>query len=173
MYQTGVDARVRGYLGRALSLELSAVQLYSTQARLVATWGLDEPAMRLRQEAEEEMQHADRIISRMLALGLAPGASQLMPVKLGRNLESLLRVDQGFEQELVNLYGAAVQHCTQIGDHDNRLFFQKLLEEEQTHGRELSKWIAELIGPAYMQEEAQPQRTPRYRRRPAGGRAEF
>mgnify|MGYP000101987846 CR=1 FL=1 len=42
------DQRILGYLGRALSLELSAVQMYSAQAQLVATWGLDEPARRAR-----------------------------------------------------------------------------------------------------------------------------
>jgi bacterioferritin (cytochrome b1) len=34
--------RVLGYLGRALSLELSAVQQYMTQASLVELWGLAE-----------------------------------------------------------------------------------------------------------------------------------
>ena len=32
------DQRVLGYLGRALSLELSAVQLYTAQARLAESW---------------------------------------------------------------------------------------------------------------------------------------
>ncbi|MEJ2509050.1 MAG: bacterioferritin, partial [Gammaproteobacteria bacterium] len=44
MMHRSPDQRVLGYLGRALSLELSAVQQYSTQARLVAAWGLNEPA---------------------------------------------------------------------------------------------------------------------------------
>ncbi|NNJ90420.1 MAG: bacterioferritin, partial [Gammaproteobacteria bacterium] len=56
------DVKVLGYLGRALSLELSAVQLYTTQARLVSIWGLDKAADRLRQEAQEETEHAERII---------------------------------------------------------------------------------------------------------------
>ena len=60
MLYARADLRVLGYLGRALSLEFSAVQLYSTQARLVATWGLAEPAERLKNESREEMEHADR-----------------------------------------------------------------------------------------------------------------
>ena len=47
MLTARVDQRILGYLGRALSLEFSAVQMYSTQARLVASWGLDGPAARL------------------------------------------------------------------------------------------------------------------------------
>ena len=56
MVYSSADPRVLGYLGRALSLELSAVQLYSTQAQLVASWGLAEPAARLREEREANMQ---------------------------------------------------------------------------------------------------------------------
>jgi bacterioferritin len=138
------DQGVLGYLGRALSLEFSAVQLYSTQARLVAYWGLASAAERLRHEAEEELQHTDRIIERMLALGVAPNASQLRPVKLGENLVQMLGINQRFEQELINLYYAAASYSARIGDHDSRLFFNALLEEERAHHRELLDWQAEL-----------------------------
>ena len=140
------DEAVLGYLGRALSLEFSAVQLYSTQARLVAYWGLADAAERLRHEAEEELQHTDRIIERMLALGVAPSASQLRPVKLGKNLVEMLQINEQFEQELVVRYQAAARHSARLGDHDSRLFFKALLEEERTHHKELLAWQSELLG---------------------------
>ena len=138
------DQRVLGYLGRGLSLELSAVQLYSTQARLVDTWGLAEVAGKLSAEASEELGHAERIISRMLALGVAPNASQLRPVRLGADLRSLLEHDYAFEKELVKLYSEACSHCSRIGDQDNRLFFEALLAEEQAHAGTLEQWLLEL-----------------------------
>ena len=138
------DQHVLGYLGRGLSLELSAVQLYSTQARLVDTWGLAEVAGKLSAEAGEELGHAERIISRMLALGVAPNASQLRPVKLGADLRSLLEHDYAFEKELVKLYSDASSHCKRIGDLDNRLFFEALLAEERAHADTLEKWLQEL-----------------------------
>ena len=144
MLKTRVDPRVLGYLGRALSLEFSAVQLYSTQSRLVAYWGLASAAERLRHEAEEELQHTDRIIERMLALGAAPNASQLRPVKLGENLVDMLKINQHFEQELIDLYHAAATYSARIGDHDSRLFFHALFDEERRHHKELLAWQAEL-----------------------------
>lgn len=146
MWSTQVDQRVFGYLGRALSLELTAVQQYTTQATLVGTWGLTEAANTFKHEAEEELQHAERIISRMLALGVAPNASQLRPVSLGNNLIELLQHNHKFEYELVELYKNAASHCAQIGDHDNRLFFETLLNEELAHGEHLGKWIEEIQG---------------------------
>lgn len=147
MRYANVDQRVLGYLGRALSLELSAVQLYATQARLVATWGLAGMAERLGTEAAEEMAHVDRIIGRMLALGAAPNASQLRPPGLGANLQELLQHNCSFENEMVRLYDDATRHCARIGDHDNRLFFETLLGEEQAHARQLLQWLEELQRP--------------------------
>jgi bacterioferritin len=138
------DQRVLGYLGRGLSLELSAVQLYSTQAKLVENWGLTEVAGKLSAEATEELGHAERIIGRMLALGVAPNASQLRPVKLGADLRALLEHDYAFEEELVSLYSAASSLCARLGDQDNRLFFEALLSEEQAHAKTLREWLQQL-----------------------------
>jgi bacterioferritin len=147
MPSTRADSRVLGYLGRALSLELSAVQLYTTQARLLGIWGLVEESTRLRKEAEEELGHAERIIGRMLALSVAPNASQLRPVKLGQNLQDLLAYDLEFENELVQLYAQATRHCTRIGDPDSRVFFETLLNEEQAHAHELVQWLERIKQP--------------------------
>ncbi len=151
MLTASADHKVLGYLGRALSLEFSAVQMYSTQARLVASWGLAEPAEKLRAEASEEMEHVDRIIARMLALGAAPNASQLRPAYVGKSLIELLRHDHAFELELVQLYRDAAVYCANRGDHDNRLFFEAILKEEQAHGQELAQWIARLEQPVSSQ----------------------
>jgi len=147
MFHIDTDERVLGYLGRALSLELSAVQLYSTQSKLVASWGFTDVAEKFRKESLEEMQHADRIISRMLGLGVAPNASQLRPVTLGRNLQELLQHDYAFENELIGLYDNATRYCASIADHDNRMFFEALLNEEKAHADDLSKWLQQLQQP--------------------------
>lgn len=144
MFHINTDERVIGYLGRALSLELSAVQLYSTQSMLVASWGLTGVAEKFREESREEMGHAERIISRMLALSVAPNASQLRPVRLGRNLQELLQYDYAFENELISLYDDATRYCISIADYDNRLFFETLLNEEKQHAVELTQWLQEL-----------------------------
>jgi bacterioferritin len=146
MLPVNADTRILGYLGRALSLELSAVQLYSTQAKLVDAWGLAEVAAKFSDEAAEELGHAERIISRMLAAGVAPNASQLRPVKLGQNLQELLQHNHAFELELVRLYEDASQHCARVGDHESRLFFTTLLGEEQQHAQHMLGWLAQLQG---------------------------
>ena len=144
MLAARADQRVLGFLGRALSLELSAVQQYSTQARIAVSWGLNEAAASFSKEAGEELQHADRIIERMLAVGVAPAASQLRPVKLAGDLSGLLTIDQQFEADVIEMYASAVRYCAGIGDHDSRVFFEELLQEEQAHHAELGNWLQRL-----------------------------
>jgi bacterioferritin len=149
MRHARIHPRTLGYLGRALSLELSAVQQYMTQASLVEAWGLSEAATRLREETVEEMQHAERIIQRMLALGVAPNASQLRPAGVARNLVDLLRQDAVLEAEIVALYQEAVTFCDRVGDQTNGDFFLGLLQEEAAHAQEIDNWLASLGVPRY------------------------
>ena len=147
MQYASADPQVLGYLGRALSLEMTAVQQYATQAKLVSAWGLADEARKLHEESLEEMGHVERVIARMLALGAAPNASILRPVKLGTSLRELLVADAELERDLVELYSQAAHHCARNGDHDNRKFFQDLLEEEQAHDVALIEWIKNLESP--------------------------
>jgi len=138
-----VHPRVLGYLGRALSLELTAVQQYMTQASLVELWGDAEAASRFRQETVEEMRHAEAIVQRMLTLGVAPAASQLQPVAHAPDLPGLLRHDLVLEQSLIHHYGEAVRFSLLIGDDDSQALFASLLSDEQHHLLELEHWLSQ------------------------------
>jgi bacterioferritin len=142
-----VHPRVLAYLGRALSLELTAVQQYMTQASLAESWGDREAADRFRHETVEEMQHAERIVTRMISLGVAPGASQLKAVTTAPTLEGLLERNTDLEDQLIRHYAEASRFCQQIQDDGNRSFFEALLAEEQSHGREVASWLADQQGP--------------------------
>lgn len=144
MRNARIHPRILGYLGRALSLEYSAVQQYMTQAALCEAWGLGDAADRFRRETVEEMQHAERIVKRMLALGVAPNSSQLKPAAAARSLVDLLRQDAVLESQIVTLYDEAVRYCSRIGDDENAAFFSELLEEEIKHAGEIEEWLLSL-----------------------------
>lgn len=139
-----VHPRVLADLGRALSLELTAVQQYLTQAVLVEHWGDSVSADRFRRETVEEMQHAERIVNRMIVLGVAPGASQLQPASHARDLAGLLRLVKILEDQLVAHYEEAFSFCQRVGDVDNQAFFHDLWLEERQHGEALETWLTSL-----------------------------
>lgn len=137
-------SRVLADLGRALSLELSAVQHYLTLAVLLDAWGDSTSADRFRRETVEEMQHAERLVKRMVSLGVAPGASALQPARHASDLAGLLRLSLALEEELIAHYREAVALCQRLGDSDNQAFFQQLWLEEQQHGVALDTWLSNL-----------------------------
>lgn len=139
-----VHPRVLADLGRALSLELTAVQQYLTQAVLVELWGDSVSADRFRRETVEEMQHAERIVKRMIGLGVAPGASQVQPAQHATSLAELLLLNQDLERRLVTHYGEAMELCQRIGDVENQAFFHDLWLEERQHGEALDAWLTSL-----------------------------
>ncbi len=138
--------RAAGFLGRALSFELSAVQQYMAHAALCEAWNLTDEGRHWREEAAGETKHAERIIQRMVKLGVVPSASQLRPVKVGGSLGELIAHNVRLEQDIVSLYSDATVTCLRGGDSDNAGFFQKLLDEEQEHARELQAWYESSTG---------------------------
>src|SRR2546425_12764566 len=62
------DARVIEYLNRGLRHELAAINQYWLHYRLLDNWGYRALAKKWRQESIEEMQHADKIVERIIFL---------------------------------------------------------------------------------------------------------
>ena len=144
MAMAAVHPRILGFLGRALSLELTAVQQYMTQASLVELWGDAEAAALFRQLTVEELRHSERLVQRMLSLGVAPAASQLRPVQHAADLVGLLNLNGVLEHDLIQLYADAVRFCVLSGDAGNADFFRALWNEEQDQGVELASWLQSL-----------------------------
>ncbi|BAP88535.1 putative Bacterioferritin [Burkholderiales bacterium GJ-E10] len=137
------DPRTIGYLRQGLNHEMSVVQHYITQGQLCALWGMDAECAYFRREASEELGHAAMIIRHMLALGLTPNATQLAAVRPGRDKAEFLVRDMQLEQEAVQLYAEAVDHCRRTRDETARQLFAALLKDEQAHLRELERMLAD------------------------------
>jgi len=138
------NPRVAGYLSRALCHELSVVQQYLTQAVLCELWGMTERAAYFRRESEEELKHAGQLIRHMIGFGLVPNATQLAPVRPGRDLREMLVLDRLLEWDAVRLYDEAGRQARRFGDQPSSDLFAALLADEQAHVGELDRMLVEL-----------------------------
>lgn len=134
------DPVVLGYLGRALSFELSAVQHYLSLAKLLELRGMPQAGEKFRHESLTEMEHVERLIGRMLALGVSPNSSCLKRPRLNGALPELIKHISDLEGEIIKFYEQAVSYCSHRQDHENRIFFALLLKDEQQHATELNSW---------------------------------
>ena len=132
-----VDPRTLGWLSRALTHEMSAVQQYLAQSVLARLWGDYALSSQLRREAVEELQHAERLMERLIVLGVAPSAGNLPPARLGRSVDDMLAADRILEVDAVRLYDEAVAHARRMRDPDSVALLEGILAEELAHVREL------------------------------------
>jgi len=132
-----VDPRTLGWLSRALTHEMSAVQQYLAQSVLARLWGDEALSSKLRSEAVEELGHAERLMERLIVLGVAPSAGNLPPSRLGRSVDELLAADRELEVDAVRLYQEAVAHAQRMRDSDGASLLADILAEEMEHVQEI------------------------------------
>jgi bacterioferritin len=132
-----VDPRTLGWLSRALSHEMSAVQQYLAQSVLARLWGDPSLAEHLRAEAIEELGHAERLMEHLIRAGVAPSAGSLAPARLGREVTDLLVADKRLELDAVRLYQEAHAHAVRMRDGVTAALLEDILNEEAAHVRDL------------------------------------
>ena len=139
-----MDPRLHGYLTRALSHEMAAVQQYMAQSKLCELWGMAEYCKHFRQDVIEELGHVESLMDALLKLGVTPHATQLPAVRLGRSLEEMVVIDRVLEVEAVRLYEEAAAYCTRARDFTHHALFSTILRDELQHLGDLDKMSAAL-----------------------------
>ena len=105
------DARVVEYLNRSLRHELTAINQYWLHYRLLDNWGYRDLAKKWRKESIEEMEHADKIVERIIFLDGFPNMQVLDPLHIGQNVREVLDCDLAAEMSARALYQEAATHC--------------------------------------------------------------
>ncbi|MCZ4351924.1 bacterioferritin [Roseovarius aestuarii] len=127
------DKKVIEYLNAALRSELTAVSQYWLHYRMQDDWGLGHMAKKSREESIEEMNHADKLITRILFLGGHPNLQKLDPLRIGQTPKETLECDLAAEHEARALYAEARQHCESVGDFVTKNIFEELMTDEEGH----------------------------------------
>lgn len=134
-----VDPRTLGWLSRALTHEMRAVQQYLAQSVLARLRGDESLAIKLRHEAVEEMVHAERLMEQLLLFGVAPSAGNLPPARLGRTNADMLAADRELEVDAVRLYQEALAHAQRMRDTGTAALLADILSEEMAHVQDIDK----------------------------------
>ena len=87
------DKKVIEQLNEALYLELGAVNQYWLHYRLLEDWGYTLLAKKERAESIEEMQHADKLVGRIIFLEGHPNLRTVSPLRIGQNVKEVLEAD--------------------------------------------------------------------------------
>jgi bacterioferritin len=127
------DPKVIDYLNAALTNELTAINQYWLHYRVLDNWGLKKLAAYERHESIEEMEHADKLAERILFLEALPNFQAIHKLKVGENVEEVLKADLALEHEAIPLLKDAAEHARNVKDHTSAQIFEDILKNEEEH----------------------------------------
>jgi bacterioferritin len=127
------DDQVIQNLNETLRNELTAVNQYWLHYRMLDNWGVHRLAEFERHESIDEMKHADRLAERILFLEGLPNFQMLGRLRVGENVEEILRADLELEREAVTQLKGAIAHAESVRDYVSRDLFSDILENEEKH----------------------------------------
>lgn len=141
--------RVIDSLNRLLENELAAIDQYFIHSRMYEDWGLDKLYERLNHEMEEETQHSDWLIKRILFLEGVPCMTKRRELLIGSDVRSMMQNDLTLELEVVSCVREVIAICEEEGDYQTREVLEKLLfdtEEDHVYWLEQQLGLIEKIG---------------------------
>jgi bacterioferritin len=127
------DNKVIEFLNKALTNELTAINQYWLHYRVLKNWGLDKLAEYERGESIDEMKHADTLADRILFLEGLPNFQAIHNLRVGENVEEILKADLALEMDAIPLLKDAIGHCEEVRDYISREIFERILESEEEH----------------------------------------
>ncbi|HKK70250.1 MAG TPA: bacterioferritin [Candidatus Krumholzibacteria bacterium] len=126
-----VDAAIVEALNDVLTAELTAINQYFIHHKMCANWEYQRLAKLFYDESMEEMQHADKVIDRILYLDGVPNMQRYFNVLVGENVKEMHEVDLKLETTHVERLNKAIVLCREHGDNGSRLMLEEILADTE------------------------------------------
>jgi len=127
------DPKVIEFLNQVLKAELTAINQYFLHAEMCENWGYERLAKIVRKESIEEMQHAEKLMERILYLDGTPNMTDYFKINIGQTVEQQYKNDVQLEYDAVKRLNDGIQLCIQLNDGGSRELAEKILSDEEHH----------------------------------------
>ena len=132
------NSEVVQHLNQLLANEQSAVNQYLLHSQLLKDWGLEKMGATEREEALEEIGHAEQLIERILYLQGTPKVEGGEPAQNSSDVIEVLRRDLELEVRGIADLREGIAAAERAGDAVSRELMVKILTDEEGHEDHLS-----------------------------------
>ena len=129
-------------LNEVLTAELTAINQYFIDAKMLQNWGYLRLAEHFREDSIDEMRDAEKLIDRILFLDGMPNLQRLGTVRVGETPTEKLELALRVEAEAIERLNAAVARSVELGDSGSRDLFAEILRGEEEH----ADWLETQLG---------------------------
>ncbi|MER0169266.1 MAG: bacterioferritin [Nitrosomonas sp.] len=137
------NSKIIDLLNKLLAEELTAIDQYFAHSRMYEDWGFNKLYERIDHEMDDEKQHADHLIKRILLLEGVPVIGNRSPLRIGRDVPEMLQNDLTLERSVISALRDAIAICEQERDYQTREILENLLAEtEEDHAH----WLEQQLG---------------------------
>ena len=120
-------------LQTSLAMELTAAHQYQLHASVLTDWGMDLLATQMRKEMQEELDHSDAYIDRIMFLKGKPSLVLAKTPVLVQSLVEMFEADLADESDAIAFYTSAARQAADVGDIGTRTLFERIAMEEEGH----------------------------------------
>ncbi|GAA0416534.1 bacterioferritin [Cocleimonas flava] len=135
--------KVIAILKELLAGELAARDQYFIHSRMYEDWGLSKLYERIHHEMQEETDHADAMIKRILFFEETPDLNKQEQINIGSDVVSMLKSDLALEYKVADDLKAAIKICEEEKDFVSRdMLLLQLKDTEEDH----AYWLEQQLG---------------------------
>ena len=127
------NERILETLNSLLADELAAINQYMVHSEMCDNWGYEKLHKAIEKRAIDEMNHAEKLIARILYFEGRPIVSNLAGIKIGADVEAQHKNDLAGEIAAVKAYNDDIRFATEVGDNGTRELLESILKDEEGH----------------------------------------
>ena len=127
------NSEVVQHLNKLLANEQSAFNQYMLHSQLLKNWGIEKMAATEREEALEEVGHAEQLIDRILYLEGTPKVEGGQPAQLSADVREVLQRNLELEVAGIADLREGIATAQRTGDAISRELMVKILADEEHH----------------------------------------
>jgi bacterioferritin len=131
------DNNIVELLNDVLTSELTSVNQYFVDSKMLANWGYQRLAEKFREESIAEMKDADELIGRILFLEGVPNLQRLGALQVGEDVAEKLQAALTLEYASIDRLNDGIAACVAAGDNGTRELLDDILDGEE----EFADWL--------------------------------
>jgi bacterioferritin len=131
------DDGITELLNEVLTAELTSINQYFVDAKMLDNWGYERLGKHFRDESIDEMNDADALIERILYLEGIPNLQRVGTVRVGETATEKLSLALELERESIDRLNRGIALCVERGDNGSRKLLEDILQGEEDH----ADWI--------------------------------